>query len=220
MTERNARTRLLIFDLDGTLVDSKDDIVESVNLALRSAGLPAFPGERVAAEIGRGSEVLFRRLLGENTAVDWIEELSRRFRRNYERNLTRRTKVYPGIRETLEHYRYLPKVVVTNKNQVFADRLVDDLDLRPHFEAVFGQEAFPTRKPDPGPLREVCRRWNLPPAEAAMIGDSVFDLIAGKAAGLRTVGVLYGLGAEAELRRHRPDFTVRDAREIAALGFA
>lgn len=217
MKDRSPRIRLLIFDLDGTLVDSKDDIVECVNLALRSAGLPTFPSDRVVAEIGRGSEYLFRRLLGENTAVDWIEELSRRFRRNYEKNLTRRTKVYPGVRETLEHFRYLPKVIVTNKNQLFADRLVDDLGLRPYFEAVFGQEAFPTRKPDPGPLREVCRRWNLPPAEAAMIGDSTFDIVAGKSAGLKTVGVLYGLGSEAELRRHRPDFAIRDARELAVL---
>jgi len=211
------KVQLLVFDLDGTLIDSRDDIVSSVNLALGSMGLAPFPEAQIAGEIGRGSEYLFRSLLGQNTPRDQIQELGRKFRQIYAENLVQQTKVYPGILEALHHYSDLPKVIVTNKNQVFAERLVDALELRAHFEAVFGLEAFPTQKPDPGPLLEVCKRWQRHPSQAAMIGDSVFDIAAGKEAGLVTVGALYGLGSPKELRQHNPDFEITRAGELVEL---
>ena len=225
LNDRIEKIRLLIFDLDGTLVDSKDDIALSVNLALHSVGLPTFSIDRIIREIGLGSEYLFRQLLGQSTPINQIdqinqiEELVGQFRRIYADNLTLHTKLYSGVLDVLNHFSYLPKVIVTNKSQVFADRLVDFLELRLYFEAVFGLEAFSTRKPHSGPLLEVCKRWNQLPSHAAMIGDSVFDILAGKGAGLLTVSALYGFGSKSneEIKRNQPDFEIKNAAELITL---
>lgn len=209
--------RLLIFDLDGTLVDSKQDIVQSVNRAFMSRGFVELPHERIGAEIGRGAEYLFRRLLGVEISESVINDLAKRFREIYGRYLLEHTRIYPGVLEALTHYRNFPKVIVTNKNQIFADRIVDGTGLRAHFEAVFGSEAFTTQKPDPGPIRAVCERWNVHPNDAVLIGDSEFDLIAGKSAGARTVGALYGFGRMEIFEHWVPDHCVESASQLIGL---
>lgn len=194
--------KLLIFDLDGTLIDSKLDIVRSVNRSFLQFGLSPMPEETIGNEIGRGSEFLFRQLLGESPL---LPQLVARFREIYGRHLLDHTLLYPGVLETLSHFRPLPKVIVTNKNQAFADQIVRGLGLSEYFEGVFGSEAFATQKPDPGPIREVCAQWQVPPAESVLVGDSVFDMEAGAAAGACTVGALYGFG-------HPSHFTGADHR--------
>lgn len=150
------------------------------------------PEERIGKEIGRGSEYLFKRLLAVHTPASTIRELVSCFKEIYQSHLLDHTQIYPGVIQTLVHYSFIPKVIVTNKNQIFADRIVDMLRLREYFKSVFGSEAFPTQKPDPGPILEVCKRWNISPSESIVIGDSQFVIRAGKSAGARTVGVLYG----------------------------
>ncbi len=209
--------KLLIFDLDGTLIDSRQDIVLSVNRAFLKNGFPEMEHALIGGEIGRGSEYLFRRLLGGDTSTEVIQSLSSRFREYYWRHLVDHTYVYPGVRETLAYYAETPKVIVTNKTQVLADRIVDELRLRENFEAVFGFEAFSTQKPDSGPVSEVCRRWKIETRDAIMIGDSVFDLMAGKAAGARTVGALYGFTQAEVLKRYEPDDCVESADQLMGL---
>ncbi len=209
--------KLLIFDLDGTLIDSKKDIVLSVNRAFNQLGFPSMPEEQIGAEIGRGSEYLFKRLLGEATSIQTIETLVAGFKAIYKTHLLDHTLLYPGVHEALSYYQSIPKVVVTNKNQAFADRIVDGLGLRRHFQGVFGSEAFPTQKPDPGPLLAVCKRWNAHPSHTAIIGDSEFDLLAGKAANMLTVGALYGFSDSQIFKRYAPDFKIDSAAELIGL---
>lgn len=212
-----SKVELFIFDLDGTLVDSKKDIVLCVNRAFSVLGLPTFPEPVIGKEIGYGSERLFRQLLGQRASNDVISELQAAFRDFYAKHMTENTCPYPGVLEVLTHYSEVPKVVVTNKAQALADHLIDRLELRPHFKGVYGFEAFATQKPDPGPILGVCARWDVEPGNAMVVGDSIIDVTAGKKAGTRTVAVLYGFGAEADIRSGEPDFMVRSASEIIGL---
>ncbi len=206
--------KLLIFDLDGTLIDSKRDIVLSVNQAFLQRGLAQISEEKIGNEIGRGPEYLFTRLLGVTTPMSTIKELASSFKEIYQEHLLVHTQIYPGVIETLVHYRSIPKVIVTNKNQSSADRVVNALGLREHFESVFGTEAFLTQKPDAGPILEVCKRWNVNPSEAIVIGDSQFDILAGKAAGTRTVAALYGFSPAEVFSSCPPDYEIQTVDQL------
>jgi len=127
------------------------------------------------------------------------------------------TRPYPGALEALEHYAGVPKLVITNKGQAFADGLIDRLGLRPHFRAVFGAEAFERRKPDPLPLREACRRFGVEPGRAAFVGDSWPDMAASKACGTLSVCALYGYGDAAAMRELRPDYEIHGLPELIGL---
>lgn len=170
-----------------------------------------------AEEIGRGSEYLFTRLLGAETPRETIKDLVICFKEIYGRHLLDHTQIYPGVMNALSHYSAFPKVIVTNKNQIFSDQIVDATGLRKHFDGVFGSEAFTTQKPDPGPILAVCKQWNKVPSEAVVIGDSEFDIVAGKKAGARTVGVLYGIGHPEAFRAHPPDFQIESADQLIGL---
>lgn len=208
--------RLLLFDLDGTLIDSRADIVSSVNAALRASGLPERPADEVGRLIGRGSHYLFGRLLPQ-APPGRVDALVARFRALYAAHMTDTTAVYPGVREALEHYARLPKLVVTNKGQDFADALIDRLGLRPHFRAVYGAEAFARQKPDPLPLLEACARAGVAPGDAAFVGDSCVDLAASRAAGTVSVSALWGYEDAAALRALGPDHELRRASELIGL---
>lgn len=206
-----------MFDLDGTLIDSRADIVTQVNASLAACGLETRPPEVVGRLIGRGSRYLFRRLLGDDFPDPRLDQLVARFRQLYALHLADATRVYPGVIEALEHYRGLPKVIVTNKPQDFADSLVDRLGLREHFAAVFGAEAFARQKPDPLPVLETCRRYSENPASAAFIGDSCVDLEASRGAGTLTVSAFWGYEDAPALRAMRPDIEIHAARELIGL---
>ena len=214
----NTPIRLLVFDLDGTLIDSKRDIILCVKRSLAQEGLASLASlddDVIGDQIGRGSEHLFRQLLGGAAPHSEIEPLVKHFRNFYSRHLLDHTSVYPGIHETLTCFRALPKVVVTNKSQEFADILTERLGLKAYFEAVFGAEAFSTQKPDGGPLRAVCERWDIDPSQSAIVGDSVYDIQAGKRAAVKTVAALYGFTKPDELRSHFPDFEIESALDLA-----
>lgn len=206
---------LLMFDLDGTLVDSQADIVAQVNAALAAAAFERRAPEEIVRWVGRGSRYLFENLTG--AAPEKVEALVHDFSRRYAEHLADTTRAYPGAVEALEHYAALPKVIVTNKGQRFADALLEILGLRRHFEAVFGAEAFERKKPDPLPLREACRRFGVEPARAAFIGDSWPDMAASKACGTIAVCATYGYGDLAAMRELRPDHEIQGLRELIGL---
>lgn len=212
--------QLLIFDLDGTLIDSRQDIILSVNRVFLQLGFSSQPGEVISKEIGRGSEYLFTRLLtgilGSGATPELIRDAVASFKKVYQQHLLDHTVVYPGIIDAVLYYSKLPKVIVTNKSQVLADLVVEGLGLKKHFEGVFGAEAFTTRKPDAGPVLEVCKKWNVNPSDAVMIGDSQFDIVAGRTAGTMTVGVLYGYG-HLDFQIHPPHLQIETATQLIGL---
>jgi phosphoglycolate phosphatase len=208
---------LLIFDLDGTLVDSRTDIVDSANSALVSLGLAPQPVDLVTSYIGQGLERLFRQLLEGEGTDDQLRQALVHFSEHYAVHMTDHTALYPGMQRTLEYFESTPKVILTNKRQKGADALVERLSLGSHFKAVFGFEAFPTQKPAPGPILGICEKFHVRPSATVMIGDSIFDILAGQQAGAKTVAALYGYGELAEVKALKPDYLIERPEQLIDL---
>lgn len=215
----------LLWDLDGTLVDTGRDLAQAVNRMLSEYGYAALPEETVVAHVGKGARNLVARCLEErghalSTEADLLSALER-FNRNYSDCLLDTTLPYPGIADLLADLARAgrPMAVVTNKPQSFSDRILESLDLARHFRFVLGEGTLPTRKPDPQPLLyalERCAPGAVPP-RAVLIGDSWVDVRAARNAGMLSCAVAWGLGVPAEARDERPDWwvdTVPQLREL------
>ncbi len=193
----------LLFDFDGTLIDSRADLTNSITLMLAEMGHAPLPDERVVSFIGEGVRALVERALRagqerepESADIDCALDV---FRRHYSGHLLDQTRVYPEVHETLAHFRHLPKAVVTNKPYDFTLTILEGLGLRSHFAVVLGGDSLPERKPAPLPLLEAARRCGCAPAECVMVGDSRVDVLAGRAAGMVTCGFVAGFRGRAEL---------------------
>jgi phosphoglycolate phosphatase len=188
----------LLFDLDGTLVDSRADLVASVNLMLGDFGRAPLPSELVAGMVGEGARKLVERALSAALGVaasdDAVADGLASFRRHYAAHLLDSTRPYPSVAETLCHFAETPKAVVTNKPLDFTEAILEGLGLRGHFAAVLGGECLPERKPSGAPLLEALRRCGVagPPSGGLMVGDSAVDILSGKAAGVPTCGFTGG----------------------------
>jgi phosphoglycolate phosphatase len=186
----------VIYDLDGTLVDSRDDLADSVNAMLGRLGLPLRAPEAVYGFIGEGAERLIRRSLGPahedrylQAAPIWKEE--------YAARLLAKTRLYEGVDRLLKTP---PEArgVLTNKPGPFAREILGGLGIAAAFRAVIGGDEAP-RKPGPEGLLRLCSLLGAAPADALLVGDSVVDLATGKAAGVRVCAVTWGLGERAAL---------------------
>lgn len=187
--------RLAIFDLDGTLVDSLDDLHASVNHALRSLGLPLRTREEVHGYIGEGARVLLERAIAPHAHL--LEPALAAWRPHYEEHCLDRTRPYPGIPAALAGAgRVL--AVQTNKPGAMARKILAGLDLLPRFAAVVGGDEAP-RKPDPAGALELMARLGAAPAETLFIGDSRVDVATARAAGVPVIAVTWGLSTRAEL---------------------
>ena len=184
-----------IVDLDGTLVDTLGDFEVALRRALADLSLPGVDRAFIARTVGKGSEHLLRRALAHIDAPPAsFERLWDRYQHHYRSINGQYATLYPGAREGLEQFRAagLPLVCVTNKPGDFARALIADKGLLGHFEHVFGGDAFARRKPDPLPLLEACNALGTVPARTLMIGDSVNDVHAARAAGCPVVLARYG----------------------------
>ena len=185
-----------LFDLDGTLVDSRDDIAASANAARRAVGLVDRPAEEIWPFIGEGAQRLVERALGPENA-DRVEAAIAAWRAHYEAHMLDRTRVFAGIPDALSRLKG-SRAVVTNKPGASARRLVETLGLSLLCPVVIGGGDTPARKPDPLPVRTALDR--LGPVDGAVfIGDSGVDAQTARAAGLPFVGVLWGLRTRAEM---------------------
>lgn len=192
--------RLLIFDLDGTLIDSLPDLTDATNLIREKYGLPRVGISDVRKMVGRGVRNLVERAL---PGVG-VEELDRATEVFIEFNLAHiadKTRPYPGVPETLADLSGLgiPMVVLSNKNVALCREVLGKLGLERHFTDIFGADSFPCRKPSPEPVLAVLKGFGVPAAECVMVGDSINDIAAGGGAGVWTVGCSYGYGEMNEL---------------------
>jgi phosphoglycolate phosphatase len=188
--------RLVVYDLDGTLIDSRRDLADSVNAMLARMGLPTHEQRIVMGFVGEGAERLIRRSLGpahehryEEAAPIWREE--------YGARLLATTKLYEGVDTLLE----LPpplRTVLTNKPGAFAREILRGLGVAGKFAQIAGGDERP-RKPSPDGLLRMCSELQVPPVETLLVGDSAVDVSTGKAAGVRVCGVAYGIGERASL---------------------
>lgn len=199
--------RLVVFDLDGTLVDSKVDLANSVNYALRRFGFPALPNETVYSYVGNGASMLIQRSLGTD-GRGILPRVLETFLAHYREHLLDTTVPYPGVRDSLKGQSgSFEMAVLTNKPIDMTKTILDGLSLSQHFIDVRGGDSFGSKKPHPEGLLRIMTERGAPPAETLMVGDSTNDVLAGQAAGVVTCGVTYGLGAEG-FAEHSPDFTI------------
>jgi phosphoglycolate phosphatase len=213
--------KFLIFDLDGTLIDSRLDLVHSVNAALRHIGRPALPDDVIASYVGDGAPILIQRALGgEATDQALIRKGLEYFLAYYREHKLDHTTVYGGMREALAAIQQTPNgvprrmAVLSNKPVNPSRAIVEALGLGSFFAQVYGGNSFATKKPDPEGARRLLEENKVQPEQAAIVGDSHVDILTGQNAGIYTIGVTYGF-APHSLEGPSPDVLVDAPAELA-----
>ena len=203
--------KLVIFDLDGTLIDSLQDITNAVNHATRPYGIAEKSVPELGEPLGTGISILIDRVLADRRD-ELKDAVMERFMDYYSNNLIVHTTLYSGVRDLLERLAGCKKAVVTNKRERFARIILDELGIGPCFDSVLGSDSVAEKKPSPVPLLHLLDLYNLSASEAVMVGDSEIDIAAGKGAGVRTVGVTYGYRDRGALED--ADFIIDDILEL------
>src|SRR5882672_6378672 len=203
--------KLVIFDLDGTLIDSRLDLVHSVNAALRHIGRPELPDDVIASYVGDGAPILIQRALGGEAVDDAVLRQGLQFFLSYYReHKLDHTTVYAGIREALTAIQQASNgshrklTVLSNKPVAPSRAIVEALGLGPFFTQIYGGNSFATKKPDPEGARRLLAEHNVRPEEGVIVGDSHVDIETGRNTGMWTVGVNYGF-APHTLEEQPPD---------------
>ncbi|HEY6293805.1 MAG TPA: HAD-IA family hydrolase [Terriglobia bacterium] len=204
---------LLVFDLDGTLIDSEDDLVKSVNAVRMRLELEALPEETVASYVGRGVVPLMRRALGADASEEAVRQAVEFFLEYYRDHMLDHTVAYPGVREALEDLKTRKMAVLTNKPVRFSEAILKGLGLSHYFARVYGGNSFEQKKPDPVGLLTLMQETSIPARRTMIVGDSDTDVQTGRNAGVWTCGVTYGLAPET-LQTSPPDFLIADLREL------
>ncbi|MES2391713.1 MAG: HAD hydrolase-like protein [Acidobacteriota bacterium] len=231
--------RLLVFDLDGTLIDSTLDLCNSVNAALAHVGKPTLPNALITTYVGDGAAMLVRRALGDPEDLDSqsptetspiFEQAFDHFLTYYRAHKLDNTLPYPGVLEALAEIRarhpHILMAVLTNKPVLPSRAICDALNLSPYFFQNYGGNSFPTKKPDPEGLQTLIAEANqlassphpILPADTLMIGDSDVDIRTARAIGARTLGCLYGLSPHS-LQASNPDRLVATPADIPSAIF-
>lgn len=226
---KGRRAAAFIFDLDGTLIDSGRDIALAANFTRGHFGLPELPLETVTGYVGDGVAKLLQRTLGHDVhtgltleaglpvSEEMHTEAMSVFADHYGRHLLDNTRPYPGVLETLAHYRQFPLAVATNKPRIFTDAILSGLHIDGAFGVIVAGDETPARKPDPEHLRLCLKQWTVEPGEVVVVGDSPNDIMAAKALGAVAVGCTYGLVAPGLIKAAGPDLIIDDIKELAGL---
>jgi phosphoglycolate phosphatase len=211
-------SRLFLFDLDGTLIDSREDIARSLNLALTRAGLRPLPASRIASFVGNGVRRLVERslqaILDEEPSDPAVLRVMELYLEEYGRHLLDTTCLLQGVKETLERLDWASLAVVTNKPERFSRRILSALGIGHRFRLILGGDSMPLHKPDPAPLLEAMARCGAASHETVMVGDSPVDIHAGRAAGTITCGIAEAEADREKLRSAGCNLLVRDIREL------
>jgi len=215
--------KLVIFDLDGTLIDSRLDLVHSVNAALRHINRPELPDDVIASYVGDGAPVLIQRALGPEAADEALVRKGLEFFLSYYReHKLDHTTLYSGIQDALTSIQKsgngVPRkmAVLTNKPVNPSRAIVDALGLGGYFIQVYGGNSFATKKPDPEGALKLVGESGSNPEHTVIVGDSHVDIRTGRNAGLWTVAVTYGF-APHTLEVEQPDVVVDEPSELAEL---
>jgi phosphoglycolate phosphatase len=214
---------MILIDVDGTLVDSVPDLAYCVDEMMDRLGRPRHGESKVRNWVGNGVERLVRRALigrldGEPSEADF-EQAYPIFLELYKDNTSKRSELYPGIREGLDWLKSAGYRLgcVTNKAAQFTEPLLRDLGVRDAFEIVVSGDTLPKKKPDPLPLLHAAEFFGVAPDQALMVGDSVSDVKAARAAGFSIVCMSYGYNHGVDIREARPDAVIDSLVEIRAL---
>lgn len=213
-----ATVDLVIFDLDGTLVDSIPDLTDAVNEFMRISGRQPLAMEQVRRLVGKGARNLVERALGNGTEEE-VERSLAIFLAFNEAHIADKTVMYPGVAETLQELkrRGCRMALVTNKTEFLSRKLLNVLGIDRHFEQILGADSLPFRKPSPEPVLKVLRDTAIPADRAIMVGDSINDIAAGKAARVVTVACTFGYGTEDEISQ--ADYRIDTFEQLLQLPF-
>lgn len=215
--------RAAILDLDGTMLDTAQDFQLALNRMRADFGLAPLPLETVIGFVGKGSENLIRRVLAVDFDMQRVEQHFEAalgcYQRHYEAINGTHVRIYPGVVAGLQKLQAhgLRLACVTNKPLTFALALLEQTGLRGYFEVVYGGDSLPTKKPDPGPLLQVCADFGLAPGQVVAIGDSSNDALAARAAGCRVLNVPYGYNHGQPIHEVDSDGIVSTLQDAAQL---
>lgn len=204
----------VVFDLDGTLVDSRTDIAAAANLALERHGLPQHSVDRIGTFVGDGAHNLIARASGLSTDCAEFSAVLSTFLDYYEANACRSTTLMPGARAALLALGGIPLALLTNKPRRATIPLLDALDIARSFCCVVAGGDLSEMKPHPKPLLEIARRIGVPPTSLVMVGDGPQDVECGRNANAFTVGVAGGIAAPERLQASRPDRLITSLAEL------
>ncbi len=213
---------VILFDLDGTLIDSVPDLASAVNHMLEALNRETFSDNTIRYWVGNGAQVLVKRALSGNTDIDenldpyLFAKALDSFLTFYAQNLCLDTMTYPNVSSTLhtlkaEGYRL---AIVTNKPFDFVAPILKGLELDGLFDFWLGGDSLDKKKPDPLPLLHVCEKMNVSVEQCVMVGDSKNDLLAANAAGIHSIGVTYGYNYGEDIAVYQPDMIVDDFADI------
>ncbi len=198
--------KLLIFDLDGTLADTGQDIADALNYALNPYGVQNYSVEEVKSMVGSGIASLLESLVptsppfGAGDSVNAGELVTNRFLKYYSEHLMDNTTAYPYVKDTLSSLGDYKMAVLTNKREKYSRQILDELELLEYFDLVWGSDSVREKKPSPVPILDMMKKFGTNKEETMIIGDSNFDVEAGMAAGIKVVGVTYGFRSRAFLK--------------------
>jgi len=206
---------LLIFDLDGTLIESKWDIAYSVNLTLVELGLPERRQDEIFSFVGDGVKRLLRLAVGEDN-LDRYEQALKIFRGHYLEHCLDRTVFYPGIEPMLRHFDHTQKAVATNKAIEYTQVILKGLGPH-HFPLVVGGDNGFGLKPEPGMLFHILEQAGVSKERTVLVGDSTNDINGGHNAGIRVCAVGYGMGNRRKMEACKPDWFIERPEELMEL---
>ncbi|ANJ67663.1 phosphoglycolate phosphatase, bacterial [Halothiobacillus diazotrophicus] len=215
--------KMVLFDLDGTLIDSVPDLHRAVNMMQRELGLPERAEADVRNWVGNGIEPLVDRALTNTLAGGADRELFARafeiFKPAYAETNGKYSRIFPGVQEGLDHVRSLglSMACVTNKATAFTLPLLEETGLLAQFETVIAGDTLPMKKPDPAPLCYAAGWFRVRPRESLMIGDSISDVKAARAAGFSIICMSYGYNHGEDIRNYNPDVVIDSMAEFAGL---
>ncbi len=215
--------KMVLIDVDGTLVDSVPDLAWCVDEMMRQLGHPVWGEDRVRDWVGNGVERLVRRaLIGQldgEPSDEAFEKAYPIFLALYAENTSKRSALYPGVREGLDYLKAKGYKLgcVTNKAAQFTLPLLKDLGIHDDFEIIISGDTLPKKKPDPMPLLHGAKYFGIDPVEAMMIGDSKSDVKAARAAGFQIICMSYGYNHGEDIRNYDPDAVVDSMAEVKGL---
>jgi len=208
--------RLIVYDLDGTLVDTLEDIAQAANHMLRELGAVPLPASEIRPFVGRGLQELVKGCLRTDDPAQ-AERGSKIYRAYYTQHLVEHSRLYPGAREVLDHFRPRAQAVISNKPNPYSSDILRALGVAGYFIRVVGGDSEYPRKPDPSSIRAIMEQAGVSPRETLFIGDSPIDVETGRSAGIVTIAVTHGFSDEEELRAAAPDVLVPSFPELLAL---
>jgi phosphoglycolate phosphatase len=207
---------LIIFDLDGTLLDTPPNIAWSVNAVLKSLGLPPKPASEIYRYIGIGIDKLISDSLGSKNQ-QFFEEAVNLFKEHQRHNYYKKVKVYPGVRKMLKFFKHKIKIVISNKNYFSTRLCLEHFGLASFFKRIYGGDAIHLRKPSNAKIKKILHDFHISPNRAIIIGDMTIDIETGQNSGIHTGAVTYGLGKLTELKKARPDFIIRKVSDLTKI---